>query len=233
MGYTLCPPGPWGKTYCRNTRKWMSHCKGTKQRRPQFLREAAGKPVSPHRGDIHSAHLEQVFLAQTNPLLQLAGGCNDSRQRKQVVNDHGVCVTPCLSAAKIACCVVDWWVWHFHCLQKNKKGSAPVCFSSISYYLPFRTCSAVQGTVVYVKSMKGITRQTQQNALSLFQCLLCFAGSVGLSSRKHNCNSGRVSIIFLFAGNKKKPQADIFLKKNPKGYILHTTETRKKKRRRE
>lgn len=78
--------------------------------------------------------------------------------------------------------------------------------------------------------MKGIiTRQTQQNALSHFLCL-CFAGSVSPSSRKHSCNSGRVSIIFLFAGNKKKPQADIFLKKNPKGYILHTTETRKKKK---
>jgi len=34
----------------------------------------------------------------------------------------------------------------------------------------------------------------------------------------------------LFAGNKKKPQADMFLKKNPEGYILHTTATRKKKK---
>lgn len=83
---------------------------------------------------------------------------------------------------------------------------------------------------MYVKSMKGITQQTQQNALLLFQCPLCFAGSFSLSSRKHSCNSGRVSIIFLFAGNKKKPQADMFLKKKPKGYILSTTETRKKEK---
>lgn len=116
---------------------------------------------------------------------------------------------------------------------KKKEVSAPGCFSSISCYLPFRICSLVQGIVDYVKSREGIRRQTQRSALSLFQCPLCFAGSVSLSSRKHNCNSGRVSIIFLFAGNKKKPQADMFLKRNPKGYILHTTETRKKKKNQE
>lgn len=119
-----------------------------------------------------SARSSWAGVPGTNiPLLQLAGGCNGFRQRNQVVNDHGVCAPLCLSAARLVCCVVDWWVWRFHCLQKNKKESAPVCFSSISYYLSFRTCSAVQGTVVDVKRMKGIIGKLSKMLFRFFSVL--------------------------------------------------------------
>lgn len=67
--------------------------KGLNRRRPQFLREAAGELVNPQSGNIHITPPGQVFPAQTNRPLQLAGGCNDTWQRNQVVNGYGVCIS--------------------------------------------------------------------------------------------------------------------------------------------
>lgn len=233
MGFALCPPGPRGKVYCRYTRKWTSHHKGTKQRRPHFLSEAAGKPVDPRSGDIQLVLGRRSWHKPTRCYNWQAAVMTLGRKtRWWTAAGSAVPPLPLSSRPGALCCRLMGLAFSL-ATGKKKKVSAPGCFSSISCYLPFRTCSLVQGIVDYVKSREGITRQTQRSALSLFQCPLRFAGSVSLSSRKYNCNSGRVSIIFLFAGNKKKPQADMFLKRNPKGYILHTTETRKKKKNRE
>lgn len=50
VGFALSSPGLWGKLQFRYVGKWRSHHKGSKKRRLQVPREAAGKPGNPHSG---------------------------------------------------------------------------------------------------------------------------------------------------------------------------------------